>query len=154
MIPASNDARHVAVIGAGIAGLSCATRLQQAGLKVSLFDKNRGPAGRMSTRQGDGWQCDHGAQYFTARHPAFRSEVARWQEAGVAGVWAPKLLMIEGDANAGLVSDKEGRGNRFKHGAIHQFRPSRQKNLAISASMDSDSREGILSSLYFHLVTQ
>jgi len=98
MIPSSNDARHIAVIGAGIAGLSCATRLQQAGLTVSLFDKSRGPAGRMSTRRGNGWQCDHGAQYFTARHPAFRSEVARWQEASVAGVWAPRLQVINGDS--------------------------------------------------------
>jgi predicted NAD/FAD-dependent oxidoreductase len=39
----------------------------------------------MSTRRGDGWQCDHGAQYFTARDPGFRAEVARWQAAGVAG---------------------------------------------------------------------
>ena len=58
-----NSNPHFAVIGAGIAGLSCATVLQQAGLKVSLFDKSHGPAGRMSTRRGDGWQCDHGAQY-------------------------------------------------------------------------------------------
>ncbi|MGA8880775.1 MAG: FAD-dependent oxidoreductase, partial [Azonexus sp.] len=62
-----NRVPHLALIGAGIAGLSCATALQQAGLKVSLFDKGRGPGGRMSTRRGDDWQCDHGAQYFTAR---------------------------------------------------------------------------------------
>ncbi|HCZ16243.1 MAG TPA: NAD/FAD-dependent oxidoreductase, partial [Candidatus Accumulibacter sp.] len=42
--------------GAGIAGLSCATALQQAGLEVSLFDKSRGAGGRMSTRRGDDWQ--------------------------------------------------------------------------------------------------
>jgi HlyD family secretion protein len=30
----------------------------------------------MSTRRGDDWQCDHGAQYFTARDPDFRAEVA------------------------------------------------------------------------------
>jgi renalase len=87
---------HFAVIGAGIAGLSCATVLQQAGLKVSLFDKSHGPAGRMSTRRGDGWQCDHGAQYFTARDPDFRAEVARWEEAGVAGLWKPRLKVFDG----------------------------------------------------------
>ena len=37
---------------AGIAGLSCATALQQAGHTVTVFDKSRGPAGRMSTRRG------------------------------------------------------------------------------------------------------
>lgn len=94
-----NSNPHIAVIGAGIAGLSCATALQQAGLKVSLFDKSLGPAGRMSTRQGDGWQCDHGAQYFTARDPDFRAEVARWEEAGVAGLWKPRLKVFAGPSS-------------------------------------------------------
>jgi predicted NAD/FAD-dependent oxidoreductase len=91
-----NNTPHIAIIGAGIAGLSCATALQQAGIRISVFDKSRGPAGRMSTRRADDWQCDHGAQYFTARHPDFRAEVARWQQAGVAGLWNPRLHVIDG----------------------------------------------------------
>ncbi len=89
-----NRIPHIAVIGAGIAGLSCAVVLQKAGLKTSLFDKSGGPSGRMSTRCGDSWQCDHGAQYFTARHPDFRAEVARWRQKGVAGLWTPKLQVL------------------------------------------------------------
>jgi renalase len=95
-----NPAPHLALIGAGISGLSCATRLQQAGLEVSLFDKSRSAGGRMSTRRGDDWQCDHGAQYFTARHPDFRAEVARWQQAGVAALWDPRLWLFDGDSPA------------------------------------------------------
>jgi renalase len=91
-----NPSPHIAVIGAGIAGLSCAAALQQAGLEVSLFEKSRGPAGRMSTRRGDDWQCDHGAQYFTARHPAFVSELTRWIRAGVAQQWSPRLHVLGG----------------------------------------------------------
>lgn len=90
----------VAVIGAGLAGLSCAQALRAAGVAVQLFDKSRGAGGRMSTRRGEGesggWQCDHGAQYFTARDPAFRAEVARWQAAGVASAWAPQLAVLGG----------------------------------------------------------
>jgi renalase len=93
MIPFAN----LAVVGAGIAGLACATKLQEAGLKVRLFEKSGGVSGRMSTRHGNGWQCDHGAQYFTARHPDFRAEVARWQRAGVAALWNPKLQVFGGD---------------------------------------------------------
>ena len=91
-----NPSPHVAIIGAGIAGLSCAAALQQGGLEVSLFEKSRGPAGRMSTRRGDDWQCDHGAQYFTARHPAFVAELTRWIQAGVAQQWNPRLRVLGG----------------------------------------------------------
>ncbi|MBS1172840.1 MAG: dependent oxidoreductase [Proteobacteria bacterium] len=94
-----NRPPRAAVVGAGIAGLSCATLLQSAGFEVGVFDKSRGPSGRMSTRRGDDWQCDHGAQYFTARNPDFRAEVARWQHAGVAASWRPRLHVL-GDPSA------------------------------------------------------
>ena len=100
-----NKLPHIAVIGAGIAGLSCATQLQEAGLKVSVFDKSRGPGGRMSTRRGDDWQCDHGAQYFTARDADFQAEVARWQAAGVAALWQPRLAVL-GESDPAAVDPK------------------------------------------------
>ncbi|MFN9726926.1 NAD(P)/FAD-dependent oxidoreductase [Acidovorax sp.] len=91
----------VAVIGAGLSGLSCAHRLLDAGYTVHLFDKSRGPSGRMSTRRAEDtaglWQCDHGAQYFTARDPAFRAEVARWEAAGVASLWDARLTSFDGN---------------------------------------------------------
>lgn len=85
---------NVAVVGAGMAGLACAQALQQAGVAVQVFDKSRGPSGRMSTRRGEGWQCDHGAQYFTARDAAFLHEVQAWVAAGVAAVWQPRLSVF------------------------------------------------------------
>ena len=92
-----NTSSRIAVIGAGLTGLSCATELQRAGCMVTLIEKSRGPAGRMSTRRGDGWQCDHGAQYFTARDAEFRAQVAAWMQAGVAAPW-PSEIAILGDA--------------------------------------------------------
>ncbi|EHR39929.1 FAD-dependent oxidoreductase [Alishewanella jeotgali] len=41
----------IAVVGAGIAGLACANRLQQLGKPVQLFDKARGPGGRMTSKR-------------------------------------------------------------------------------------------------------
>jgi len=90
----NNATSHIAIVGAGMAGLSCAFHLQTRGLETSVFDKSGGPSGRMSTRLGDDWQCDHGAPYFTARHPDFRAEVTRWQQAGVAGLWEPRLQLL------------------------------------------------------------
>ena len=114
------DKPHFAVVGAGLAGLSCATALQQGGLAATVFDKSRGPAGRMSTRRGEGWQCDHGAQYFTARDPAFRAEVARWQQAGAAALWTPRLQVLggamarpPGAAGEGGAAGRDGPLERF-----------------------------------------
>jgi len=92
----------IAVIGAGLSGLSCAHALLQAGHTVHLFDKSRGPSGRMSPRRSEAahgpWQGDHGAQFFTVRDAAFRAEVARWQHAGVADLWDARLASFDGSA--------------------------------------------------------
>jgi len=87
----------VAIIGAGIAGLSCATALENAGFQVTIFEKSRGVSGRLSTRVTADWQCDHGAQYFTAREPAFNAEVQRWVDANVAQLWQPSLKVFDGN---------------------------------------------------------
>lgn len=104
--------RHIAVIGAGLAGLASATEMQRAGHQVTVFEKSRGPGGRMSTRRGDdhgrAWQCDHGAQYFTARDVGFVAEVARWREAGVAADWQPKLQVLGGRAAHSVVDGRDG----------------------------------------------
>ena len=95
--------QKIAIIGAGVAGLSCATVLQQASMDVTVFEKSRGVSGRLSTRVAaeteitPGWQCDHGAQYFTARDPRFAEEVNRWVEAGVAQLWQPRLQTFDGE---------------------------------------------------------
>ena len=82
---------QIAIVGAGMAGLSCATRLAALGHEIALFDKGRGPGGRMATRrvEADGTMLrfDHGAQYFTARDPRFVEQVARWEREGVVARW-------------------------------------------------------------------
>ena len=89
--PATGRAQVVAVIGAGIAGLSAARTLQDQGHRVTVFEKARGTGGRASTRRIGELAFDHGAQYFTARDPVFRRAVAAWQERGVVSVWHGRL---------------------------------------------------------------
>jgi len=107
--------KQVAVIGAGIAGLSCATALQRAGANVTVFEKSRGVSGRLSTRVVQAadltqlWQCDHGAQYFTARDPVFNVEVQRWIQADVAQLWQPRLMVLDGNK----LLNKESETKRF-----------------------------------------
>ena len=85
----------VAVIGAGISGLSCATQLKALGYQVQLYEKSRGVSGRMSTRNEDNWTVDHGAQYFTARDPLFIDELNNWIDAEVAASWNPHLKVFK-----------------------------------------------------------
>ncbi len=42
---------RIGTIGAGMAGLSCTQALCHQGYDVVMFDKGRGPGGRMSTRR-------------------------------------------------------------------------------------------------------
>jgi predicted NAD/FAD-dependent oxidoreductase len=81
----------IAIIGTGIAGLSAARALQDAGHTVQLFDKSRGSGGRMSSKHSDAGSLDMGAQYFTARDRRFVNEVQRWQSNGWADQWKPQL---------------------------------------------------------------
>lgn len=81
----------ILIIGGGMAGIAAATVLAGAGRSVIVLDKGRGPGGRMAARRieigGASVAFDHGAPYFTARDPGFRSAVAAWEQAGVAARW-------------------------------------------------------------------
>lgn len=89
----------IAIIGAGLAGLSAAAVLKASGASVRLFDKGRGAGGRMSTRRADTpmgeMRWDHGAQYFTARDGAFAETIENWVRAGVAAQWRGDFRVIE-----------------------------------------------------------
>lgn len=101
--------KRVAIIGAGISGLSCASELQSHDITVNIFEKSRGPSGRMSTRRTPDWSADHGAQYFTARDPRFIQEVQYWIKAGSAAIWKPKLKVYE----AGVLRESNSEENRY-----------------------------------------
>ena len=88
----------VLVIGAGLAGLSCALRLQEAGQRVLVVDKARGVGGRLATRRGDGVSFDHGAQYFTARDARFLAAVDQWTHRGIVSPWPARIMAFDGKA--------------------------------------------------------
>lgn len=82
---------RIGIVGAGVSGLACAQGLTRRGHDVVLFDKGRGPGGRMSTRRvqtarGEA-HFDHGAQYFTVREADFSQQVSDWIDDGVVAPW-------------------------------------------------------------------
>ena len=62
----------VAVIGAGLAGLSAAITLQDAGLEVEVYESSDRVGGRVATDAIDGFLCDRGFQLINARYPEIR----------------------------------------------------------------------------------
>ena len=78
---------RIGIIGAGLAGLSCAHELRRGGFDVTIFEKSRGIGGRIATRRTpEDLRFDHGAQFFTVRSKAFRhflaGAVKRWDAVG------------------------------------------------------------------------
>jgi predicted NAD/FAD-dependent oxidoreductase len=99
--------QHIAVVGAGIAGASCARRLAAAGKRVTLFDKARGAGGRMSTKRVETplgtARFDHGAQYVTSRDDEFGAQLSDWMRVGAADHWTGRFAEID---RTGRVRDR------------------------------------------------
>jgi photolyase PhrII len=93
--PPGRKRLRVAVVGAGMAGLTAARILGDQGHEVVVVDKARGPGGRMSTRRADEFRFDHGAQYFTARDPRFLRHVFAWRERGLVDSWNARIAVVE-----------------------------------------------------------
>ena len=91
-----DNKQGVAIIGAGMAGMGAATALHEAGAAVTLFEREGDAGGRL----GSDPQADTGAQYFTARHPAFRQVTRQWQDRGWIAEWSP--LLYHHDVHQGL----------------------------------------------------
>jgi len=82
---------HIAVVGAGIAGMSCAAELGRADARVTVFERSRGLGGRLATRRERGSAFDHGAQFVTARSRPFSRYMQVAVNAGVSARWRPRL---------------------------------------------------------------
>ena len=78
---------RVLIVGAGMAGLTAARRLQDQGIGSVILDKGRAPGGRMATRSVGAARFDQGAQHFSARSPQFRAEVEGWIGQSLAREW-------------------------------------------------------------------
>jgi renalase len=95
----SPDSR-IAVIGAGMAGAALTRALVDEGAAVHVFDKSRGPGGRLATRRV-AWvdaqrnsrvtAFDHGTPCFSAKDASFRAAVAQAVHAGWVTTWQPRL---------------------------------------------------------------
>lgn len=86
------EPKHFAVIGAGMAGVTCARTLVQAGHKVTVFEKSASIGGRMATRNSAYGTFDHGTQYFTVRDSRFK--LALETVPGLCRPWSANTVQV------------------------------------------------------------
>jgi oxygen-dependent protoporphyrinogen oxidase len=103
--------QRIAVIGAGIAGLTVALRRASAGDTVVLFEAAAKVGGQIATESHDGFVVEHGAEGFVARSEAVPALAV---EAGIADHVVEQLEQRSFRFNAGkLVELAPGEAGRL-----------------------------------------
>ena len=69
MAERGNETLPVLVVGAGLAGLTCAWRLHEAGIPVHVFEAGDGVGGRVRTDRVEGFLLDRGFQVYLDAYP-------------------------------------------------------------------------------------
>ncbi len=90
---------RIAIIGAGIAGLTAGRELAKAGHEVTVIEKSRGLGGRLATRRAgktSETKLDHGTSYFTANSPEFMGFVSELLEKELVKVWGDTIWQYDG----------------------------------------------------------
>ena len=77
---------NIAIIGAGLSGLTAANILREHA-NVTVFDKAKGPSGRLATRRADPYSFDNGCQFFSAKSSALQDFLAPLLRDGVLKCW-------------------------------------------------------------------
>lgn len=91
---APSHARPIAIIGAGLAGLSAALALTARGLPVVMVDEGAGPGGRLSAHGAVGWRFDAGGQFLTVRDAGFRTVIDGLLADGHAAGWDARVVRL------------------------------------------------------------
>ena len=85
----------VAIIGAGLAGLTCATALKGLVENVKIFEKSVFPGGRINRFRAGEYEFNNGAQYFTVNNPPFWNIVSAWQTEGFVRPWDGWIVELQ-----------------------------------------------------------
>lgn len=94
MAPETPTQWDAIVVGAGLAGLICAQKLQQAGHQVAVLEKSRGLGGRLATRRVDGMAMDHGARFLQPQTPALQALVQHLHDRNCLQPWHPDVWRL------------------------------------------------------------
>jgi predicted NAD/FAD-dependent oxidoreductase len=95
----------IAVIGAGISGLTAGRGLANAGHEVVVYEKSGGYGGRLATRyagKDNEQKLDHGVTFFTAESSEFTKLVTELSAKGILTTWEGKYAHRDEDGEVTL----------------------------------------------------
>ncbi len=104
LMAASDNILDVAVIGAGMAGLTCAQLLRMAGYSVTVVEKSRGLGGRVATRRLQGTCADHGARYLQPTGLLLRRLVQVLSDRNIIEPWTDTVYELGSDQHPHLLA--------------------------------------------------
>jgi len=87
--------KKVAIIGAGIAGLTLGKKMHNA-TQLDIYEKSRGVGGRLATRYIGEFEFDHGTQFFTAKHDKFKKFIQPLVAAKIIEPWNARFAELYG----------------------------------------------------------
>lgn len=89
----------IAVIGAGLAGLTCAQLLRRAGYAVAVVEKSRGVGGRVATRRLQGTIADHGVRYLEPQGQKVQELIEVLSDRHLVRLWGNEAVYELGEGD-------------------------------------------------------
>lgn len=90
----TNQVYDIAIVGAGVAGLTCAKRLQDLGFGVVILEKSRGVGGRVATRRLQDTWADHGLPYLSIQGNLTEELVQNLCQQNICSPWLDSIFQL------------------------------------------------------------
>jgi predicted NAD/FAD-dependent oxidoreductase len=149
---------RIAIVGAGISGLSAARALHEHGHGVRVFERFSTPGGRVATRTITAVELprglsgevafDHGAQYFTVRDDRFSEAAADWERDRAIAKWTGRIVAFDGEGWDDLETET---GRYVGTPGMSAVAAAMARDLAIDYGRRIESLEPLLRS-YDHVI--
>lgn len=101
---------NIAIIGAGLSGLTAAHFLKPYA-DITIFEKSRGPGGRMATKYAEPYFFDHGAQFFNPKTDQFKAFIEPMIDCGIIKRWDGNFVEI----TKGKIAHRREWGEEYPH---------------------------------------